>query len=81
MRKVSIPRKFNKFLKEEAAHYRKALQLPDNNPAKRDIIHPPARLRCAAVAAVSARPAVRVQLHVARGAAAVAGCWPRGRGA
>ena len=39
MRKVSIPRKFNKFLKEEAAHYRKALQLPDNNPAKRDIIH------------------------------------------
>lgn len=39
MRKVSIPRKFNKLLKEEAAHYRRALQLPDNNPAKRDIIH------------------------------------------
>jgi len=39
MRKVSIPHKFNKLLKEEAAHYRRALQLPDDNPAKRDIIH------------------------------------------
>jgi hypothetical protein len=36
--RVSIPEKYRKILKEEAYHYSKARNMPDDHPAKADII-------------------------------------------